>query len=115
MVPCPTCARHIQADAACPFCASPRTSKWMQVVGAVVTPVMLAACYGGPAYMYDDVDGDGFTEMDGDCDDDNATVTPEAAEVCDNTLDDDCDGYPDGDDTDCGGAGGDTDTDPLVP
>ena len=36
-----------------------------------------------------------------DCDDENAQVNPEAPEVCDNAIDDDCDGLPDALDTDC--------------
>ncbi len=38
-----------------------------------------------------DDDGDGVTECDGDCDDDNATVSPNEPEICDG-LDNDCDG-----------------------
>ena len=48
-----------------------------------------------------DKDGDGFTESQGDCDDANPAIHPQAAEVC-NGVDDDCD-----DETDegnvCGG------------
>ena len=44
---------------------------------------------------HDDFDGDGFTEMDGDCDDGSAAVHPGAEERC-NGLDDDCDGNIDG-------------------
>ena len=40
----------------------------------------------------DDGDGDGFTVADGDCDDTEADVNPDATEVCDNGRDDDCDG-----------------------
>ena len=40
----------------------------------------------------DDADGDGYTEDGGDCDDTDASVYPGATEVCDNDLDDDCDG-----------------------
>jgi hypothetical protein len=38
-----------------------------------------------------DDDGDGFTEEQGDCDDDNADLSPGATEVCDE-IDNDCDG-----------------------
>jgi hypothetical protein len=37
-----------------------------------------------------DDDGDGWSEMDGDCDDDDLTVHPDANDVC-NAVDDDCD------------------------
>ena len=43
-----------------------------------------------------DADGDGFTEAD-DCDDTNAAVNPDAAEVCDG-LDNDCDALVDDED-----------------
>lgn len=44
-----------------------------------------------------DDDGDGFTEDDGDCDDANPDVNPDALEYC-NNRDDDCDGDIDNND-----------------
>jgi hypothetical protein len=38
-----------------------------------------------------DDDGDGYTECDGDCDDQNATLSPGSEELC-NGIDDNCDG-----------------------
>lgn len=38
-----------------------------------------------------DDDGDGFSENAGDCNDEDDTVSPGAAEICDNGVDDDCD------------------------
>ena len=49
----------------------------------------------------DDYDGDGFTVEDGDCDDGDASVHPGAEEVCDNGVDDNCDGSTNG----CGWGG----------
>ena len=43
-----------------------------------------------------DDDGDGFSENEGDCDDANADVHPEAIDDC-NGVDDDCDGQADED------------------
>ena len=54
--------------------------------------IMLVACRTGVG----DVDGDGYTVTDGDCDDRNAVVFPEAIEVCDG-VDNDCDGALDED------------------
>ena len=39
-----------------------------------------------------DNDGDGFTENQGDCNDNNATIYPGAEEICDDGIDQDCDG-----------------------
>jgi len=47
-----------------------------------------------------DADGDGFFS-DVDCDDTNPLVNPGAAEVCDDLMDNDCDGLTDAADPDC--------------
>ncbi len=44
--------------------------------------------------IYRDIDGDGFYATEGDCNDDNAVVSPEATEICDD-VDNDCDGVAD--------------------
>ncbi|NOZ02157.1 MAG: hypothetical protein GXP54_09745 [Deltaproteobacteria bacterium] len=48
----------------------------------------------GQQNTFCDDDGDGLAEDQGDCDDDNAAVNPQAEEVC-NGLDDDCNGLED--------------------
>ena len=40
----------------------------------------------------DDADMDGFTESQGDCDDENASIYPGAPEICGNGIDEDCNG-----------------------
>ena len=52
-----------------------------------------------------DADGDGACATD-DCDDGNAAVHPGATEVCDNGIDDDCNGAVDSADATCGAGGG---------
>ena len=53
-----------------------------------------------------DDDGDGFSELDGDCDDHDPLVCPTADEVCEGYVDENCDGSVDegcGDDDDSAG------------
>ncbi|EKD52198.1 MAG: hypothetical protein ACD_62C00084G0003 [uncultured bacterium] len=40
----------------------------------------------------DDLDDDGYTVDGGDCDDDDAAINPGATDICDDTIDQDCDG-----------------------
>lgn len=42
-----------------------------------------------------DVDGDGWTPREGDCDDTNADASPGKPEVCDDHVDNDCNGLYD--------------------
>lgn len=42
-----------------------------------------------------DDDGDGWSEVEGDCDDADPDVSPGATEACEDRVDDDCDGVPD--------------------
>jgi hypothetical protein len=59
-------------------------------------------------FVQRDADGDGF-DSEEDCDDDNAHVYPGADEHCSDGVDNDCDGFVDGDDEECGGTGDDDD------
>ena len=115
MIPCPHCGRHVfERESACPFCEaeitapSPLTSspvgrKFMTLLGAAVTPIVLTACYGVGGFETgeEDRDGDGWFAPGDDCNDDDENVNPDADEVCDDEIDNDCDGAIDGDDTDC--------------
>lgn len=44
--------------------------------------------------LYDD-DGDGYAEVNNDCNDDDPAVNPGAAELCDDRIDNDCNGLTD--------------------
>ena len=122
MVICSSCGRHVLSIAPiCPFCAaSSAPGRIIAAAGALVTPIVLSACYGAPPCDTSDLvdaDSDGFQTCstygyisgDEDCDDTNAAVSPGEVEVCDDTLDNDCDYNADAADNDCGS--GDTDTD----
>src|SRR5687767_45756 len=58
----------------------------------IVPPTLIPECPDDPS----DADGDGFTVEEGDCDDTDAAVYPEAPEVCDG-KDNDCEGTVDDD------------------
>ena len=59
--------------------------------GSLVDEFLDADGDGTPDCADDDVDGDGFTPFDGDCNDDDDLVYPGAPETCDD-VDSDCDG-----------------------
>ena len=70
------------------------------IIGAILSCTLLAACgKAGPAGECRDLDDDGFraTECGGDdCDDTRPEVHPGATEVCNDGVDQDCDGLADG-------------------
>ena len=49
----------------------------------------------------EDADADGVSVCQGDCDDGDSAVVPEATEVCDDGVDNDCDGWIDVSDSEC--------------
>ncbi len=102
MTPCMSCSRYIRNDGdECPFCgtSSPVMMNLKRATVVALTPLFLAACYGGAPVPegYEDFDGDGWMEVD-DCDDNNAAVNPDADEVCDDDIDNNCDGVIDEED-----------------
>ncbi len=56
--------------------------------------VFAAACGGSGASSLEDLDGDGYSEDEGDCDDSSRTIYPGATDPCDG-IDNNCDGTPD--------------------
>jgi len=49
MTPCPRCHRHLRdAEVSCPFCATSLPLTVLKVTAVLLTPLVLAACYGPP-------------------------------------------------------------------
>ena len=63
-----------------------------------------------PDLTPEDADEDGYSTCDDDCNDDEIAAYPGNLEVCDDLIDNDCDGYIDQEDDDCEGYVGDDDS-----
>ncbi|MEE2751654.1 MAG: putative metal-binding motif-containing protein [Myxococcota bacterium] len=112
--PCPNCTEHIfESTVVCPHCEAPLvrsgSSTARSIGAAALLGLALSGCsdgggtdtdtgeavalYGVPdTGMYVDEDGDGVSEMDGDCDDGDASIHPGAEETPDDGIDSNCDG-----------------------
>ena len=100
---CPACGLPIIGEGtACPSCsqARPRRSKTLTALTAatLLGLVVTAACerntvalYGAPdSGNYDDEDGDGWSPVDGDCDDTDPDIHPDAEETAGDGIDSNC-------------------------
>lgn len=109
LVSCLACSELVyEGSCACPHCghAYPCQRKHLSAAAVLLgLSVALPGCkdgFGESAVQSDytggvteDVDGDGWSEDDGDCNDADANVHPEAAETPGDGLDANCDGADD--------------------
>ena len=118
MKACPACGCYCRAaEAACPHCGNTLTA-WSSANTRAAAAVLLGlaiglngcsvqskygvadtgaqAEYGVPdTGLYEDADEDGWTRADGDCNDDDATIHPDATETAGDSVDSNCDGADD--------------------
>lgn len=102
---CPRCACFYRlTDATCPHCAAPRSSTPSRAAAVLLAGLALTGAPGCPVSKYgiapaygvedtsfeEDEDGDGWTVGDGDCDDSDAAIHPEAAETPGDGVDSNC-------------------------
>ena len=114
LVSCPSCDRHVVVSSTeCPHCGTSIASgggKLLTTAAAAMLGLSVGACqsaygvgdsasqaeYGvADTGMLVDDDGDGYSETDGDCDDANADIHPDAEETAGDGVDSNCDGEDD--------------------
>ena len=103
--PCPSCSCHVATDAtACPQCGGALTGGFRDrrlPAAALLMGLALTACTGqNVVAMYGvaitdtservDADSDGFFPSEGDCDDTNADIHPDAPETPGDGVDSNC-------------------------
>ncbi len=106
LVACPACTELVvEGSCVCPHCAfkHPCHARRLSRAAALLGLGMISAGCDGPAVQSDysaawtetavetDEDNDGWSEEDGDCDDDNADIHPEAEETPGDGVDSNCD------------------------
>jgi hypothetical protein len=112
LIACAACGQHVLSSAcACAHCgAKLKDCGLRSTAAAALMGLALAACgdkdgndsdspiqtdYGFADSGYsEDLDGDGYTVAEGDCDDNNPNAYPGAAEAADDGIDTNCDGNP---------------------
>ena len=104
--PCTRCASPVHENAiGCPHCGAPPVeSEEVRSAAMVLLGLSMAGCQifipqpkygGGETGYWEDYDGDGYTVDDGDCDDDDPDIHPDAEETAGDGIDSNCDGEDD--------------------
>jgi len=106
MTPCIRCAAPMPRDGlGCPHCGTTSSEPAVRSGAMVLLGLSLTACglrggdalYGGPITdtAFVDNDGDGYAEEDGDCDDNDPNIHPDAEETAGDGVDSNCNGEDD--------------------
>ena len=105
MTPCIRCAAPVPENSlGCPGCGHAHAEQQMRSAAMVLLGLSLTGCdnkvvalYGAPVTDtgYLDDDGDGYTINDGDCDDNDPEIHPDAEETAGDGIDSNCDGEDD--------------------
>ena len=103
MMSCLSCGEMTLAACRCDHCDAKLMSCGPgRSVAAALLGLSLTGCifvgqpkYGVPDTGYFDGDGDGFAPLDGDCDDSDANIHPDADETPGDGVDSNCDGEDD--------------------
>ena len=109
LVLCTACSTpKSSAEACCPTCCTAKRAartSLPQVLGVLGLGLTVSACGDQdiqPEYgvaiddtAYEDTDNDGFSPLEGDCDDTDAAINPEATETPGDGVDSNCNGEDD--------------------
>jgi len=105
MTPCIRCAAPVPENSlGCPNCGAAVEQTEVRDAAMVLMGLSLAGCslFSNDLYgivisdtAYIDNDGDGYAEEDGDCDDDDPDIHPDAEETAGDGIDSNCDGEDD--------------------
>lgn len=111
LIACPSCGCHFAGEAICPHCETPFLRP-TATAAAMLLGLALAGCDGGGGLFpgdddtvalygvpdtgaWEDADSDGWARAEGDCEDDDPAIHPEAEETPGDGVDSNCDGDDD--------------------